>query len=84
MSYRIPQSDANFGEDSAGHAGQRARRQAAPPKSPRKQPCLSSKPERQWRFLLATRKPHSPRPGAAFYARRKDSCRTDRAIDSES
>jgi hypothetical protein len=84
MSYRIPQSDANYGGDSAAHAGQRARRQAVPPKSPHKQPCLSSKRGRQWRFLLATRKLHSPRPGAAFYARQQDSSRTDRAIDSES
>ncbi len=84
MSYRTPQSDANYGEDSAAHAGQRARRQAVPLKSSRKQRCLSSKRGRQWHFLLATRKPHSPRLCAAFYARQEDSSRTDRAIDSES
>jgi hypothetical protein len=84
MTYRIPQSDANYGEDPAAHAWQGVRPQAVPPKNRRKKPDLSSKRGWRWRFLSATHKLHSRRPGAASCARQKDSSRIDRATDIES
>jgi hypothetical protein len=84
MSYRIPQPDANYGGRSVAHAEHRVRLQGVPPRTPCKQPCLSSKQGWQRRSLSALHKLRSRRPGAASCAQQEDSSRTDRATDSES